>query len=355
MSHTITPCDLDWVLGEQTLGPHELYFANALKKNGRNVSYINIHSLYPDYWKKFSGYSHRFPRKYDNSIQRNYSRVINDALIKIYNSEKPSCIFIYNDCRVLPDTLDFFKSHGTKIIVFLGDDPNYLFTSKKTFLLTVMKADKIIVPDTGWIDGLKMLDLKNIFFSPVGTNSDVFHPVTPSENQRNKYSSEIIFIGTGYYLNSWGIKRASVLNELSGMNFKIFGDSQWTDVFPFFPDLKKHFVNEPLSSTEVNAACCCSEIYPVTVNSGVVNGVSTRVFDCISSGIFVLAEYKKDFDMIFPDNEVVCFRSKSELKEKVLYYLSNKNEMKDHIQKSSETVKRKYTQEILVKGILEQI
>lgn len=59
--------------------------------------------------------------------------------------------------------------------------------------------------------------------------------------------------------------------------------------------------------------------------------------------------------MIFPDNEVVCFRSKSELKEKVLYYLSNKNEMKDHIQKSSETVKRKYTQEILVKGILEQI
>lgn len=355
MFHTITTCDLNWVLGEQNLGPHELYFADALKKIGRSVNYINIHLLYPAYRKKFSGYSHRFPRKIDNSVQNNYCRLINDQLIKLYKTEKPNCIFIYNDCRVLPATLDYFKKNGTKIIIFLGDDPNYLFNSKKTFLLTVMKADSVIVPDTGWIEGLKMLDLKNIIFSPIGTNPEIFHPVETSDEQKKKYGSEIIFIGTGYYLNSWGIKRAALLNELSGMNLKIFGDRQWEDLFPFFPDLKKHFINEPLSSKEVNAACCCSEIYPVTVNSGVVNGVSTRVFDCISSGIFVIAEYKKDIDQLFPGNEVVCFRSKSELKKKVLYYLGNKSEMKDHIQRSAETVRKKYTLEILVRGILEQI
>lgn len=355
MSHSITLHDLIWVLGEQNLGPHEYYFAGAIKKNGRNVRYINIHTLYPEYWKKLSVYSHRFPRKYDNSIQKKYSKVINDQLIKFYNSDKPSFVFIYNDCRVLPETLDLFKKNGTEVIVFLGDDPNYLLPSKKTFLFTVMKADKVIVPDSGWIDGLKMLDIKNIIFSPMGTDPDVFHPVIPTEEQIKKFGSQIIFIGTGYYLNSWGIKRAAMLNELCRMNFKLFGDSQWLDLFPFFPELKKHFINEPLSSANVNIACNCSEIYPVVVNSGVVNGVSTRVFDCIASGIFVLAEYKKDFDQLFSDNEVVCFRSKSDLKDKVSYFLNNKNEMKDHIQRAAKTVKEKYTLEILTKGILEQI
>ena len=68
MPLTISPSDLLWVLGEQELGPLEFYFANALKKNGHNVNYINVHSLYNKNWKKFSVYSHRLPRKYDNSI-----------------------------------------------------------------------------------------------------------------------------------------------------------------------------------------------------------------------------------------------------------------------------------------------
>jgi len=355
MPCTISPSDLLWVLGEQELGPLEFYFANALRKNGHNVNYINVHSLYNSNWKKMSGYSHRLPRKYDNSIQRKYSSIINDAILLKYKDEKPSHVFIYNDCRILPETIDLMQRNGTKIVVFLGDDPNYLFRGKNTFLLTVMKADKVIVPDTGWIEGLKMLDIKDVIFSPVGTDSDIFFPVKPDDAQNRKYGSDIIFIGTGYYLNSWGIKRSAVLNELSGMNFKIFGDSQWDEVLPYFPELKKHLIRETLSSKEVNIACSCAKIYPVVVNAGVINGVSTRIFDCIASGIFVLAEYKKDIDLLFPDGEVVYFKSKCELRDKAEYYLRNENEMKDHIAKAGKKVSEKFILKDLVKNILEQI
>ncbi|HMS32682.1 MAG TPA: glycosyltransferase [Ignavibacteria bacterium] len=355
MSVTIMPHDLYWVLGEQKLGPLEFYFAEALKKNGKNVNYINIHSLYPEKWKTFSRYSHRLPRKYDSSIQNKYSAVINNALLEKYKIEKPSYVFIYNDCRILPETIETFKRSGTKVIIFLGDDPNYLYTGKKTFLLTVMFADVVIVPDSGWIDGLKMLDINNFIYSPVGTDTDVFFPLTPNEAQFAKYSSDVMFIGTGYYLNSWGIKRAAVLNELCGLNMKIFGDRLWYEMFPYFPDLSKHFINESLSSSEVNVACSSAKLYPVIVNAGVINGVPTRVFDCIASGIFVLAEYKKDIDELFPEGEVVSFRSKKELREKADYYLRNENEMKEHISKARKTVSEKYTLTLLVKNILEQI
>ncbi len=276
-------------------------------------------------------------------------------MLSKYKIEKPSHVFIYNDCKVLPETLEFFKKKGTKIIVFLGDDPNYLFPGKKTFLITVMHADKIIVPDSGWIDGIKMLDINDIIYSPFGTDTSVFFPMNPDDSELKKYSTDILFIGTGYYLNSWGIKRSAILNELSGLKMKIFGDSQWSDLFPYFPDLKNHYINETLSVKEVNTACNCAKIYPVVVNSGVINGVSTRVFDGIASGIFVLAEYKKDLDALFPGGEVVCFKSKSELREKALYYLKNENERKEHIAKSAKILNEKFTAAKLLKNILEQI
>jgi len=347
--------DLFWVLGEQSLGPLELYFADALKNNGKNVTYINVHTIYKEYWKKIRAYSHRFPRKYDKLIQKKFFAIINNELIKRFNEDKPAHIFIYNDCLVLPETLIYFKNNGAKVSVFLGDDPNYLFPSKKTFLLNVMNADSVIVPDTGWIEGLKMLDVKNIIFSPVGTDTDVFFKMNPDQAQINKFESDILFIGTGYYLNSWGIKRASFLNELCDMNLKIFGDKLWEDLFPYFPDLRKHFKREFVNAKDVNVACNCSRIYPVIVNNGVVNGVSTRVFDCIASEIFVLAEYKKDFNIIFPDNEVITFKSKKELKDKTLYFLKNEKEMKEHIFAAKETLQRSYTLDILVKNILQQI
>lgn len=355
MNGKVTLRDYYWVLGEQYLSPLELFFANALRDNGKDVGYINIHSLYSEKFKKFSSYSHRLPRRYDNLIQSKHFKIINDSVIEKYKIDKPSHIFIYNDCKILPETLDYFKRNGTKIIVFLGDDPNYLFPAKKTFLFTVLYADYVIVPDSGWIYGLNMLDLKNIIFSPVGTDTKVFFSINPDNEQIRKYESDIIFAGTGYFLNSWGIKRASVLNVLSGMNFKLFGDKQWLELFPYFPDLEKHFVNKTLPSDELNIACNCAKIYPITVNAGVVNGVSTRVFDCIASGIFILAEYKKDFDVFFPGGEVVTFKSKSELKDKAEYFLKNENEMIDIKKSAAKIVKEKYTLDILVKNILDQI
>ncbi|MEO6694373.1 MAG: glycosyltransferase [Ignavibacteria bacterium] len=355
MQHTVTPLDLYWVLGEQDLGPLEFYFAKALIKNGKNVNYININTLYSGNWKKLSIYSHRFPRKYDNSVQRKYLATVNDELIKKYKEDKPSFVFIYNDCKVLPETVEYFKKCGAKIINFLGDDPNYLFSGKKTFLLTVMHADIVIVPDTGWIRGLRLLGVKNIIYSPVGTDTEVFFKTEPSRGHIKKFGADILFVGTGYYLNSWGIKRASVLNELCGMNFKLFGDGQWNEVLPYFPGLMTNFIPETLSAENVNIACSCAKLYPVVVNAGVVNGVSTRVFDCIASEIFVLSEYKKDTDRLFPGGEIVSYHSKRELKDKAEYFLKNENEMRDHTEKALAILKQKYTLDILVKDILEQI
>ena len=351
----VTLNEIYWVLGEQRHGPLEKYFAKALSKAGKSVSYINIHDTYPDYVLKLSGYIHRLPRKLGNTAERNFLKRVNSGIIKRYFKEKPSHIIIYNDCRILPETLKLFKQNGTNITVFLGDDPNYYIHGKKFFLFTVMYADSVITTDTGWIDGLRMVGVRKIIYSPLGTDTETFHHITPSDEDRRKYGCDVLFVGKGYYLNGNGIRRATLLNELTDFNMKIFGGDDWKDLFYYFPKLEKHYVPGWLPAEKVNVACNCAKLYPVLMQAGVRNGVSTRVYDCIASGIFILAEYKKDIETLFPDGEIVMFKSKYELKELTGYYLGHEKEMKDHVEKARELVLSKYTIEQSVKEILEQI
>jgi spore maturation protein CgeB len=353
--NTVMQHESTWVIGEQELGPFEQYFSRALERSGCSVKYHNIHDLYPDYWRKAGNYFHRLPRKLDNSLREKYVSVLNQNLRKAFGQEKPSLIFIYNDCLITPETISYFKKKDAKVVTFLGDDPGYLLPGKKTFLLTVLASDAVIVPDTGWIPGLKMLEAGKIIFSPIGTDPNVFFPTDVSGNERALFSSDIIFVGTGYYLNSWGIKRAEILSVLSDLDFKLFGDKQWLEVLKYYPQLQKNFVNRRLNAREVNTACNCAKIYPVTVNSGVVNGVSTRIFDGLASGIFVIAEYKSDLDLLFDKSEVASFTTKSELKRKTEYYLANENERSEMASKARERVLREYTLDTLVPKILDQL
>ncbi len=344
-----------WVLGEQELGPFEMYFSKALGNCGHNVKYHNIHSLYPEFWKRISAYSHRLPRRFDNSLSSKYVSVVNSRILGKYKQEQPSLVFVYNDCLLTPETISEMRRNGSKVVTLLGDDPGYLLPAKKTFLLSAIGCDSVIVPDTGWIEGLKMLEIKNIIFSPVGTDPEVFFPMKPEADDFRLYSSDAIFIGTGYYLNSWGIKRAEVLSVLSDLNFKLFGDRQWLELLSYFPSLKGNYINKRLGSKDVNIACNCSKVYPVTVNSGVVNGVSTRVFDGIASGILVLAEYKSDIDLLFDKGQIPVFRTKSELRKIAEHFIKHDDERAQLVSAARERILKDYTLDSLVPKILEQI
>lgn len=343
------------VIGEQELGPMEKYFAHALKRKGVETRFINIHSLYRPVIRKLSSYSWRFPRKIDNYVQRKYLMIINRSLMREFDKVKPECVFVYNDCKLLPETLKKLKKTGTKVVILLGDDPNFTVFSKKLFVLTVMHADAVITPDTGWIDGLRMLGVKNIIYSPIGTDPNVFYPMIPNESQKTKYSCEVLFVGCGYYVNGHGLRRAALLNELCGFNFKLFGSQDWYELFQYFPALKRHFVEARLPAQEVNVACNCAKIYPVLINAGVRNGASTRIFDCIASGIFILSEYRKDIETLFPNNEVVMFHCRQELKDKVTYFLKHESERQDHIKAARDLVLKKYTLDVTIEQILEEL
>lgn len=347
--------DLTWVLGEQELGPLEKYFADALNATGVKTNYHNVHSLYPGYQKKASNYYHRLPRKIDNALTAKYVDVVNKSVLGLFRKENPQLIFVYNDCLLTKETISAFRKAGARVVTLLGDDPSYLILTKKTFLLTVLESDAVIVPDSGWIDGLRMLDHANIIFTPIGTDTSVFHKLNPNDANMRDYGCDILFVGTGYFLNSWGVKRAKVLNSLAGMNFKLFGDKQWIEVLEYFPDLKKHYTERRMKSDEVNIACNCAKMYPVTVNSGVVNGASTRIFDGIASGIFILAEYKSDIEMLFGKDVISTFTSAKDLRSKAEYYLANERERIEMLENARKIVHEKFTLDKIIPGIMEQV
>lgn len=57
---------------------------------------------------------------------------------------------------------------------------------------------------------------------------------------------------------------------------------------------------------------------------GAETGVNLRIFEAISAGCFLLTDYCEEITSLFtPGEEIEVFRSRTELKDKVLYYLAN--------------------------------
>jgi spore maturation protein CgeB len=288
---------------------------------------VNVSSFLTKFDHFVRNKSTHLTRKIEERVVECQYAKVRKALIKAYNSQKPDTVVIYNDCRVTPGFMEAVKKGKSKIVFYLGDNPFHL-GRRKYFMRILEYADLILVADSR-----QKTELKNVFddkirieFLPIGTNTNIYKKVTPSEEDLRKYKCDILFIGRSYYENhSWSYKRAKTLNALCDFDSKFFGDG-WQPYFEIFPNFQKRCTVANLFDHEVNIANNCAKIYPVETNPGVYHGVHTRVFDCAASGIFVLAEYREDIYRLFHKDEIITYTTLKDLREKVAYYLKNENE-----------------------------
>lgn len=327
------------VLGEQFLGPLEKHFSNALTALGIENKFINVTTIPSNITTKISNYTNFIPKLGKRTFY-NWEKSINTEILKQIKCYKPDIIFSYNESRMFPETVSEIKKNKIKFVMYLADDPNWI-ESRPNFLLDVCYADLTIVPDTGFIDGLNMIGVKNICFQPLGAPLDEFYPIIPDENELHKFKSEVLFVGRGYGLTRDGIRRSILLSYLKEFDLKIYG-VQWEKIFKYFPELKIHYRGGSLSLKDLNIAMNCTKIYPVLVNSGIKNGISTRIFDTLASGTFVLAEYRKDIKKVFPEGIIPMFKNGDELSEMTKHFLNNESERMEKAKKASLFVREKW-------------
>jgi hypothetical protein len=338
----------------QYVGQWEEMWARAFQKLNYDVTFVDLTANYDNIMVKTLGaFAHYMSANSLGHKARNfYKRISNANLVKALTSSEYDIFFIYNGWnQITSDTWQIIGERTDRKIALLGDNPFLTVNDNDNVLLNYLThMDLFLTVDLYALQCLRYFKANSLLI-PAGTDDDMFFPLIPSKTQMQEYSSDLLFVGNGYGMNTLGIFRANMLNELGEFDIKIFGNKNWEKLFPYFPHLRSKLIFKPLTSQELNIAYNCSKIFIGLTNPIAVDAVHTRVFDSIASGLFVIYEHRDDCHRLFPDDLVPTFRNIKELKDKVQYYLKNEKEREEKATEARKLVLEKY----LVRNIVKEI
>jgi spore maturation protein CgeB len=114
--------------------------------------------------------------------------------------------------------------------------------------------------------------------------------------------------------------RAKILEAFTDYDIKIWGPG-----FPAWLEspVRARFTGEYVAEVEKAKAFRAAKVVINTFTQNEVTGVNVRAFEAAGCGAFQVADWRPAVpDLFRPDEEIVLFRSRDELKEKVDYYLT---------------------------------
>lgn len=282
----------------------------------------------------------RFPYSIREKWQLYYQKKINESLLVEQRNHNPDIVFVYNNEMLLPATMLQFKKTA-KVIFFLGDSP--FFTPTNNYFLTLLcMGDLVLAPDSFWVNHMKMLGIKNVHLFFPGIDSSSYNQEPSSELLLKVKNTDVIYCGMSY-IDSWGYKKALLMDKFTGFKLEVYGNKQWKRWFDYFPKLKSVFQETGFIPTpSLNAMFNKAKLMPVDGNPGILNGIHMRLFESLGSGVLPVIEHRKDVtDTIFKelDIEIPVMYSYNDAISLAEKYLSDENlrlmtvsAMKKHIQ-----------------------
>jgi len=239
---------------------------------------------------------------------------MNQMLLDFVEKEKPNFIFFYaGHTELYFDT--FFKikelSPKTKLIFPLGDDDT-MFENFSRFIILFMDYGFIGLPE--WIPRYKEEGIYKVG-NLEGINTELYKPIKIEKEY------DVTFIGRALGEKSLRYEYIKYLKD-NGINVNVFG-FEW-DKFSDFVDIYKG----PLETEEMINVLNKTKIYLcLSRGSDGLTHKNYKFFEGASCKTFVLTEYCPEYyNFTKEGKEIVSFKTKEELLEKVKYYLKNKKE-----------------------------
>jgi len=185
----------------------------------------------------------------------------------------------------------------------------------------------------------------NAHYLPEACHSQWHRRIEPSANDRKKYGCDLTTAGNMYYY------RARSLEIFMDYDLKIWGKSypRWlsSPLRSRYPDV---YVAEEEKAKAFNSA----KIVLNTMHYGEIEGVNCRLFEAAGCGAFQIADWKPALpDLFEPEREIVTFRTRRELIEKVDYYLGHPDERQAIADRAYARAHREHTYEKRLRKMFE--
>lgn len=298
----------------------------------------------------------RFPNAVRTKWENYFRTKINDRILQEFRKQSPDLVFIYNSEFLLPETCEVIKK-SAKLIFFMGDSPFY--TPVNNYYLTLLQyADLVLSPDSFWAQQLNMLGISNTSFFVGGIETGSYHELNKSEMNGDISETDLLYVGM-CYVNSWGYKKALLMNQFAKLDLKVYGGAVWQRWFKYFPDLRSKFsLSDYIETSKLNQMFNKAKLIPVDGNPAIINGIHIRAFEALGSGALPLIEYRRDVDQIvFKDfgKELPLIHDYSKASGIAEYYLKNEAERKELAGKMKAFITSKYSAQNSADLIIEQL
>ena len=293
----------------------------ALRHLGHHVEtfyYIDFGSPAGILTRVTQGISRRFPGAPVGRKRRMAS--VNRRLLQAAVDFRPDLVLILKGERILPETLQGIKEKtGAVIAVWWADDPFVHWdTAHPSLHLNTIRGlplfDHFFVFDSYHIPKLRQFGARNSHLLPLAFDPDIYRPVDLTSEDREKYGSDMAFLGT------YRPSREEVLTHISQGDLRIWGGGN-------YPRLNGKATVMGLVTPHEAAKIYSASKMVININhQQSIHGGNTKVFETCACGALQVTEAKMDIVKAFePGREIVCYRAPEELREIVSYYLNHED------------------------------
>lgn len=205
--------------------------------------------------------------------------------------------------------------------------------------------------DAWFFKDLYMVDLfraklgLNAHYLPEACNPRWHRRVDLTDEDRRKYGCDLTSASGMYYY------RARLLEAFTDYDLKLWGTG-----FPFWlgSALRARYHNQYVAETEKSKAFGAAKIVLNTMHYSEIDGVNCRLFEAAGCGAFQIADWKPGLPELFePEREIVTFRTREELREKVDYYLARSEERHAIADRAYVRAHREHTYEVRLQRMFE--
>ncbi len=259
-------------------------------------------------------------RRYANMLQRFDQAIINDKLLSLATQVRPDIAVVTGGHRVSVKTIKALKNSGITSILWTIDAP----LNFQPIVVVAPVYDHIFCQGTEAIELLNGAGIKDARWLPMACDPDCHFPVACTAADKEKYGSDIVFVGSYYP------ERAHLFEKISGLDLAIWGPG-W-DSLDLNSPLRRCMRGAHTAPEEWLKIYSASKIVLAThyhdpEGKFPVYQASPRVFEALACGAFVICDRQRDVFSLFKEGEhLAAFQDSGDFGDKVKYYLDHPDE-----------------------------
>ena len=191
-------------------------------------------------------------------------------------------------------------------------------------------------------------------YLPLACDPSVHKSLKLKDREQKRFGSEVSFVGAGYH------NRQIFFHSLLDLDFKIWG-TEWNLALPLGSVVQEggRRVTSRESVKIFNGSKININLHSSTYHRGINPAgdfVNPRTFEIASCGGFQLVDPRSHLPELFrPGEELICFDSREDLREKIAYYLSHPEERESVALEGKERARRDHTYRKRMGEVLERV